>query len=51
LKQFKQTFFGVGGGCRFLILSSLIFFVPSFSDKTTKKCKHFSHLTNLVEAI
>jgi hypothetical protein len=32
-----KTFFGVGGGCRFFVLSSLILFIPSFSDKTTKK--------------
>jgi hypothetical protein len=32
-----QTFFGVGGGCRFFVLSSFGFFIPSVSDKTTKK--------------
>jgi hypothetical protein len=37
IKKFLKTFFGVGGGCRFLVLSSFSFFVPSFSDKTTKK--------------
>jgi hypothetical protein len=47
----KETFFGVGGGCRFLVLSSLTVFVGSFSDKTTKKWLHFSHLTNRVDAV
>jgi len=46
----EVTFFGDGGGWRFFVLSSLIFVNPSFSDKTTKKWLHFSHLTNLVAA-
>ena len=47
---FSPTFFGDGSGWRFLILSSLIFFGPSLSDRTTKKWLHFSHLINRVEA-
>jgi len=33
----EKTFFGVGGGCRFFVLSSFGFLTPSFSDRTTKK--------------
>ena len=47
----KPTFFGEGGGCRFLFLSSFDFFAFSFSDKITKKWLHLSHLTNLDDAM
>jgi hypothetical protein len=55
----KFTFFGGGGG--FLrgpvfgssatLFWSFKLFLESTSDKTTKKWWHFSHFTNLVEAV
>lgn len=44
------TFRGDGGGRRFFTLSSFVFFWFSFSERTTKKWLHLSHLTNLVDA-